>query len=308
MKPTDIIASQLFLSPDELQRYISSCPRRYKKYPIKKRSGGVRIIAQPTPDLKLIQCLLQNEFLENILPIHKCATAYRSGVSIADNARPHSKNNYLLKMDFKDFFPSIRNEDLCNTLIRAGHIGENEESELRVISRIFFMLEDDRLILSIGAPSSPFISNALLYDFDVNVSNHCEANNIVFSRYSDDLTFSTNRKNILFGIPEFIRKTLENLEYPKLSINNAKTVYSSKAHNRHVTGITITNEGNLSIGRRKKRSVRTQVFLFSKGQLDPADAKKLQGYISFARSVDPAFYATLKSKYPKTMQRLSCLD
>lgn len=304
MKPTEIIKRELFLSNDELKRYVSTCPRRYKRYPIDKRSGGKRIIAQPTPDLKSVQRLLVSEFLLNCLPVHDCATAYQVGKSIVDNAKIHSKNSYLLKMDFKNFFPSIRSRDLCHILVSQGHLSEADEIELRTISRVFFMLENDDLVLSVGAPSSPFISNALLFEFDTIVNEYCKEHDLSFSRYSDDLTFSTNRKGALFSVPDFIKKTLKAMEHPSLLVNDDKTVFSSKAHNRHVTGVTLANDGKLSIGRNKKRSVRTQVFLFSQSKLTAKEARSLQGYISFARSVDSSFYNALLTKYPDAMARL----
>lgn len=308
MKPTEILKKELFLTDDELKRYVTSCPRRYKRYAINKRSGGIRMIAQPTPDLKSIQRLLVSEFLESCLPVHECAMAYQAGKSIVDNARVHSKNSYLLKMDFKDFFPSIRSQDLCHILVDQGHLSEDDEIELRTISRVFFMLEMDALILSVGAPSSPFISNALLFNFDTIANEYCQEHDLKFSRYSDDLTFSTSSKGALFAVPDFIRKTLKAIKHPSLSVNDDKTVFSSKAHNRHVTGITLTNDGNLSIGRSKKRSIRTQVFLFSASRLSIEEARSLQGYISFARSIDPVFYAALLSKYPDAMARLQAAN
>ncbi len=240
--------------------------------------------------------------------MHERATAYRAGKSIVDNAKIHSKNSYLLKMDFKDFFPSIRGRDLCHVLVSQGHVSEGDETELRTISRVCFMREDDDLVLSVGAPSSPFISNALLFDFDTIADKYCQEHEINFTRYSDDLTFSTNCKGALFSVPDFISKTLKAMEHPSLLVNDDKTVFSSKAHNRHVTGITLANDGNLSIGRSKKRSIRTQVFLFSASKLNDREARSLQGYIAFARSVDPAFHTALLSKYPDAMARLEAAN
>ncbi|TRD14610.1 retron St85 family RNA-directed DNA polymerase [Palleronia caenipelagi] len=308
MKPTQILKKELFLADIELKRYVSSCPRRYKRYPIDKRSGGKRIIAQPTPDLKAVQRLLVSQFLEKCLQVHECAMAYQVGKSIVDNAKIHSKNSYLLKMDFKDFFPSIRSKDLCHLLVAQGHLDQGDEIELRTISRVFFMLENDELVLSVGAPSSPFISNALLFEFDTIADEYCKEHGISFSRYSDDLTFSTNIKDALFAVPGFIKEALKAMEYPSLLVNDGKTVFSSRAHNRHVTGITLTNDGKLSIGRKKKRSIRTQVFLFSASRLSTQEARSLQGYISFARSVDAAFYSSLLSKYPVAMAQLEAAN
>ncbi len=109
------------------------------------------------------------------------------------------------------------------------------------------------LVLSIGAPSSPIISNFILYRFDRIITEHCRKLGINYSRYADDLTFSTNEKDILLNFPSKVRKTLSRLYSGQIKVNLKKTVLSSKAHNRHVTGITLSNDGTLSVGREKKR-------------------------------------------------------
>lgn len=307
MTPEDVLRQNLFISGDELDRYLSSCPRRYKHYKIDKRGGekdNKRSISQPTPELKALQRTLLDEFLLERVPVHEAAMAYKKDTSIADNAKIHARNSYLLKMDFENFFPSIKSLDLCNLLIESGKIDKDDQLGLRIISRVFFMHEGAELVLSIGAPSSPVISNAMLFNFDSIVSEHCRSLNISYSRYSDDLTFSTKVKDILFDIPIFIKETLQSIKYPKLSINEKKTVFSSKAHNRHVTGVTLSNSGEISLGRSKKRSLRTQVYLFSKGQLSPKEAAALQGYIAFSNSIEPKFVESLFGKYPDAMRAL----
>lgn len=308
MRPEEVLRKNLFISGDELNRYLSSCPRRYKHYKIDKRGGGKdnkRPISQPTPELKALQRTLLDEFLLKRLPVHEAAMAYKKDTSIADNAKIHARNSYLLKMDFENFFPSIKSLDLCNLLIDSGELDKDDQLDLRIVSRVFFMHEGPELVLSIGAPSSPFISNAMLFNFDSIVAERCRSLSISYSRYSDDLTFSTKVKDILFDIPAFIHETLQSIKYPKLSINERKTVFSSKAHNRHVTGVTLSNSGEVSLGRSKKRSLRTQVYLFSRGQLSLKEAAALQGYIAFSNSVEPKFVESLRGKYPGAMRALA---
>ncbi|WP_304619590.1 retron St85 family RNA-directed DNA polymerase [Paracoccus sediminilitoris] len=307
MRPENILRQNLFISGNELDRYLSSCPRRYKHYKIEKRGGekdNRRSISQPTPELKALQRTLLDEFLVERLPVHQAAMAYKKNTSIADNAKIHARNSYLLKMDFENFFPSIKSSDLCALLIDSGNVNKDDHLDLRIISRVFFMHNGPELVLSIGAPSSPFISNAMLFNFDKIVAEHCGNLHISYSRYSDDLTFSTTVKDILFDIPAFIQKTLKSIKYPKLAINEKKTVFSSKAHNRHVTGVTLSNTGEISLGRSKKRSLRTQVYLFSKDQLSLKEAAALRGYIAFSNSVEPKFLESLLKKYPKAMRAL----
>ena len=100
----------LILSPFsewELVALIHTAPLRYKDHYILKRNGrGRRLISQPTLELKFLQRLLVSKEFVN-LPMHDAAVAYRRCHSIKDHAAPHASNKYLLKLDFKDFFPSL---------------------------------------------------------------------------------------------------------------------------------------------------------------------------------------------------------
>ena len=91
----------------DVQRTLLRAPVRYKVYSIPKRNGNRRIIAQPAREVKRLQRALMKVLLSK-LPIHEAATAYRKGRSTLDNARAHAENGPILKLDLKNFFPSIR--------------------------------------------------------------------------------------------------------------------------------------------------------------------------------------------------------
>ncbi|HFG0985183.1 TPA: reverse transcriptase domain-containing protein, partial [Klebsiella pneumoniae] len=110
-----------------------------------------------------------------------------------------------------------------------------------------------RLSLSVGAPSSPLISNVIMYLFDDSFTNFCQQREITYSRYADDLTFSTHHKNALFDLPNEVRHFLNKEYQNRITLNERKTVFTSRAHNRHITGVTLTTQGSLSIGRERKR-------------------------------------------------------
>ena len=105
------IGGDLGVTESYLRQLARSAPYRYSKFKIPKRSGtGERLIAQPAKEVKRIQrWLLRNDLSQ--LPMHDAATAYRKGAGIAANARPHANNRFLLKMDFRNFFPSIMGRD-----------------------------------------------------------------------------------------------------------------------------------------------------------------------------------------------------
>lgn len=86
--------------------------------------------------------------------------------------------------------------------------------------------------------------------FDQLLSEICAKAGITYTRYADDMTFSTQRENVLFMLKEQIATLLAQSGYENITINESKTVFSSKAHNRHVTGVTLTNDNQLSVGRK----------------------------------------------------------
>jgi RNA-directed DNA polymerase len=97
-------------SGKDLERIIATAPARYKVYTIPKRHGGHRIIAQPSRELKMIQRYILYNKLDGC-PIHEAAMAYVTGRNIRANAERHRAENVILKLDFKDFFPSIKVRD-----------------------------------------------------------------------------------------------------------------------------------------------------------------------------------------------------
>lgn len=292
------LSSLLSVEAERLKKYIATCPHRYKVYSIPKRNGlGVRIIAQPAKELKFLQKFVCEKYLGE-LPVHEACTAYRKNISIKDNALAHVKNNYLLKMDFKDFFPSITPEDLIKHIEKNLNWRDWEEDKF-IIERLFFYLRNrgDDLKLSIGAPTSPFLSNTILYDFDSAITELCKMQNITYTRYADDLAFSTNVKDILFDFAEIVIENLAQCEYPTITINPDKTVFLSRKGNMHITGLVLSNEKKISIGRSKKRHIKSLVYRVLNNGVTEEEKLYLSGYLSFCVSVEPEFIDRLKEKY-----------
>lgn len=290
------LALELKKSEAEVALFLSNAPKKYKVYTIPKRTSGHRVIAQPSKELKLYQ----RKYLElQQLPVHNSAMAYREGVSIKDNAAAHKQSRYLLKLDLENFFNSISNHLFWR--VWASTMPLPTDTDKKHLENLLFWCPSKTtggsLILSIGAPSSPLVSNFFMYQFDCAISKICTEKNIVYTRYADDLTFSTNHKDILFELPLLIKKQLVILFGDSIRINRKKTTYSSKAHNRHITGITINNSGKLSLGRERKRYIKHLVHQAQLEKLDKENSLHLRGLIAFARHIEPLFVHSLARKY-----------
>jgi len=293
----DDLSDHLLVEKSELLKFIRTASYRYKVYKIPKRNGrGFRTIAQPTSVLKDMQRFLVDKHLDSF-PVHECATAYKEDVGIKYNAEIHSSNDFLLKMDFSDFFPSIVPPDLFQHWLKyKGVLNPGDDLVLKKL--LFWSSKKDHIYrLSIGAPSSPMVSNTIMYEFDCILSSYCAQNGIVYSRYADDLTFSTSIKGRLFNLPEKVKEICNNVSYPSLVINENKTVFSSKKFNRHVTGLVLTNKGEVSIGRAKKRYIKSMVFKYINKDLDSEEVNKVAGYLAYVKDVDVDFYNALGRKF-----------
>jgi RNA-directed DNA polymerase len=105
------MAADLGLTPVFIEAFARGASHAYKSYPIRKRNGDTRTIHHPSKQLKSMQRWLLSYVIEK-LPVHAAATAYRKQRSIFDNARVHARNKFLLRMDCRQFFPSITEADL----------------------------------------------------------------------------------------------------------------------------------------------------------------------------------------------------
>lgn len=292
-------------SYSDLAILIFTAPKRYKEHHIKKRTGGLRLIAQPTKELKFLQRLLVKHELSR-LRISTAATAYVKGGSIKDHAERHAKNRYLLKLDFKDFFPSIT-QTAINTLLMQQT--EFTEDERFIVTQLLLRAPKKETILrlSIGAPSSPFICNCVMNEFDERLLSFCTPRQISYSRYADDMALSTNHPKLLDEAKVFVEDLLKELGYLGLSLHTGKTVNVSTKNNRTLTGLVLSNDGHVSIGREKKRLIRAQVHSMINGALSQEACATLKGYLSFVYSVDPTFVSNLAKRYGLAVKALLTL-
>lgn len=294
------LTAVLPFSHDELVALIHSAPFAYKTYKIRKTNGKWREVSQPTPAVKLMQRFVIAQELGR-LPVHLAATAYRQNMGLAENVKPHLTNRFLLKMDFREFFPSLRPVDL-ESVLRVNEGGNSliySKQDYRDLTRILFKASPDEanLRLAIGAPSSPHLSNALLYDLDLQIQDVCDKSGITYTRYADDLSFSTSTPDLLKNHEATICNLIARQKCLMLQVNKEKTIHSSVKNGRRITGLTISGVGEISIGRNRKRQLRAEIHAYQNGGMSADDLDSLRGYLSFLNSVEPKAVESLKKKY-----------
>lgn len=292
------LSNDLGLPRNDLLYLVKSAPYRYKVYEIaKKAPGKKRTIAQPAREVKPLQYWVMKNVLA-AFPIHPAAVAYRNGKSILDNATPHAANRYLCKLDFMNFFPSIKATDF-EKFMRSNPLARIwTEEEISYLSKILFWRKKRNNVpqLSIGAPSSPVLSNILLYNFDIKIAELCARRGVTYTRYADDLSFSTNEPGVLGQLGRDVGEICKQVRPPRLKLNETKTVHASKKGLRRVTGLVLTNDGRVSLGRERKRGIMAGFHRYVRGMLSQQEISELGGMISFAKSVEPLFLQRLARK------------
>lgn len=271
------LSAYLGIDESTILRLAAIAPCSYKHYSVDKPAGGKRTIYQPSKQTKSLQYALIDLLLGKP-PIHESAAAYISGrrSPLLKNAVLHARFQYSIRLDFKDFFPSIRPEDLLGRL-RALPFPMCDKDEGIISSVLFVRLSDGSTGLAIGAPASPLICNIIMHPLDVEFAAFASKHAGVYSRYADDLAFSTNQKGACAEFCTFVESKLSSTTSPRLRLNRKKTLLMSRGTRRVITGLYVTPTGSTSIGRSNKRYIRKLLFDFCHGRLKQEDQNYLRG-------------------------------
>ncbi len=219
-----------------------------KKYKIKKRKDGFRIVYSPISDT-LINCLkILNKKISTLYNPPDCVHGFIKGRSIKSNAFVHLSKNHIYKVDIERYFENITSKKIVTTLIELGFTNEIS----KIISKI--VTHDEALIQ--GFHTSPTIANLIFKDLDIIFSE--VGKNITYSRYADDLYFSSDNQ---FDIHNFIK---ENLSKYGFALNENKTILMKRGQNQYVTGLTVFDSEHPRIAKRIKKKIRQEIYYIKK--------------------------------------------
>ncbi len=180
------------------------------------------------------------------------AYAYRKGISIADNAKVHEGCRYMLKLDIRHFFESTR-QSLVYEMFRK--YTPYNKSVLGLLTRIVCY----KGALCQGACTSPQIVNLILADFDHNVGNLCNAIGVHYTRYCDDMIFSSDTYFPHVLLTNFVRGELKHYHY---HLNEKKTRFLRPGARKTVTGAVVNDRVRACREYRKK--VRQELYYMEK--------------------------------------------
>jgi RNA-directed DNA polymerase len=288
MKPKEL-AQKIGINYNYLLNMSMFSERYYKKWQIPKRDGSMRNISAPNKDLKAIQGWVLRFLLENIT-VSDRANGFIKKKSIKNNAQSHLYTKYILSIDIEDFFPSIKYETIQGIF---EEIVNNKET-----SEILANLTTLNNGLPQGGVTSPCLSNLAFFSIDEEIKDLCDKECINYTRYADDLTFSSNYAPKLSGIYEQIESILQRFGF---YINKNKTRFMGGQHRNRITGINL-NSGRLTISKNKKKYLRAALFnYFVKGE--EVNIDNIKGMISFISFIEPDFYNKMKNYKEKIVNK-----
>ena len=206
----------------------------YRTFSIKKGDGTDRIIKTPKTYLKVMQWWINDNILSSA-ELSDDIHGFRKGRSYITNALTHLDAKHILNVDISQFFPSITEEMVAAVFRGLGYsdAGANLLAGLTTLNGV----------TPTGAPTSPLLGNLILREFDGEMAKVSTATKIKYTRYADDLTFSSQER--IDG--DFLKVVSEHVERSGFVLNNRKTRFLGKGDRMDVTGIGINAGANLPI-------------------------------------------------------------
>src|SRR6266852_486588 len=312
------LARLLEFKPKALSYILYKQPeaKKYTTFQIPKRNGGQRTIKAPIDALKLVQRRLSDLLQDCEAEINteksrsdRIAHGFKRGRSIITNAKEHRHRRYVFNLDLEDFFPSINFGRVRGFFIKSRDFGLHRD-----VATVIAQISCHQNSLPQGSPCSPVISNLIAHLLDMRLVRLASAVGCTYSRYADDLTFSTNKKDFPADIAApsgteggKLHLWLPGMELEKViertgfRINTAKTHLMYRTSRQNVTGLVVNQKINVRCENR--HNVRAMVHsLVTTGSFEiygvtqkagastlekrPGSPNQLHGMLGFIDSID----------------------
>jgi RNA-directed DNA polymerase len=171
--------------------YILPIKEQYKIFNIKKKNGGERKICSPKSSINIIQKKLKH-ILQLVYKVNYSAHGFILNRSIKTNAKKHTNKEYVLNIDLANFFPSITYRRVYGLFCKYPYSFPKGVASRLAALCCYKEKKIDEGFLPQGAPTSPVVSNMICWRMDNNLYKLGKKYNCRYTRYADDITFSTN--------------------------------------------------------------------------------------------------------------------
>ena len=253
--------------------------------------NGKRIIHIPSPELKRVQRLIMRKYFK----------PHWTSLSVKDAASFHCGKKWLMKLDIKNFFNSISEKQIKEIIKRYVFseynpiIADPYDRKISDEEQIFSMCTVEGK-LPTGAPTSPYIANLLLKEFDLHMEYYCKSCDVYYSRYMDDLFFSTYGPQYLLSLVEL--EVLRQFKEMGFGVNVDKIKYISSNKRQQVLGLGVNNEKPV-LTKEDKRKYRAYFYnmlfpiQFNKQKLYKEHEKEVLGHLAYIKSVDEEYFVRI---------------
>jgi RNA-directed DNA polymerase len=320
------VATLLGVKPATLAFVLYKIPDQYKytKFSVPKKSGGERIISAPDKRLKLIQsrlgkllaqCQLEVEAKLKVKPQCVLAHGFKAGFSIQTNAINHRGRRWVFNTDLQDFFPSINFGRVYGFFVKNQNYMLNKK-----VATVISQIACHENKLPQGSPCSPVISNIIAHLLDIRLNELAAGKGCTYTRYVDDLTFSTSEKtfppSIAKRVPANAHQWLAGVGLTKrvakagFIINGQKTRMQYCDSRQEATGLVVNERVNVKNEYYKlARSMCWQLFTKGaafenvNGVSAPMDTNRLRGMLAFIYHVKRWDAERRKVPVEETVQR-----
>lgn len=274
------LANLIHIDSGRLKILIANTDSFYRKHSIAKRDGRTRVLHSPSNELKAIQAWILRHILDR-LSASSFATAYAPKSRLIDNLSPHISNRYFLSIDIKDFFPSVRKPRVSRLFDKLGY----GKTACYILTRLCTY----KAGLPQGGVTSPCLSNLVCLQLDRRLAGLTSRRNVVFTRYADDITFSTNNRGSLTRLLPLAYQVLREEGFQP---NIDKQRFMGPFTRCAITGlIKNSSEPSFGVGKTRKRQMRAVMYTIATGGVPFGrypNESSIAGWLSFVKSVDPA--------------------
>ena len=248
---------------------------------IKKKNGGERTLNIPAVSLRIIQRWILDKILKNMY-ISQYAMGFCKNKSIVTNAKYHLGKTCVINVDLKDFFPSITQKQIFNIFYYYGYTID--------VSYMLSRLCTCEGRLPQGAPTSPCLSNIVCLKLDKRLSEVSKRFKAEYTRYADDITFSSNSD--ISNILPIVKEIIQNEGF---HLNEKKTRILFKHQKQEVTGLLV-NGNQIRVDKKYIKKFKQEIYYCKKygveNHLQHIDCKKhfyrdhMYGKAYFIKMVD----------------------
>ena len=251
----------------EFDELLKTRDSHYKKTYIPKASGGTRELLVPDWTLRHHQRYIQKTILYKI-PISPQACAYHKRRNLKDLAEPHIGHNTLIHIDIKDFFSSITEQMVFETLIR-------ETGYSKTVAGYLSRLCCYKRYLPQGACTSPALSNICFKICDDEITALAKQYDLVYTRYSDDIYISGD----FVDQAVIIRNIKRILTQHGFFINTNKTKVLGRHQAQMVTAIVVNEK--MQVSREYRRKLRQEIYFVKRFRENARDAYAAESYVHY---------------------------